>query len=99
VASIRLKVLRFDIDPIIGPFPGNITDLGHPEVHCRLAMAGDAKSKLKRILPLSYRKSQGKIRPVKEKVSSRGRESPEWSGLRMEDQSEELCGVPSSIGE
>ena len=47
VASIRFKVLRFDIDPIIDVFLGNITDLGHPEVRCRSAVTGDAKSKLK----------------------------------------------------
>jgi len=49
VASIRFKVLRFDIDPIIDVFLGNITDLGHPEVRCRSAVTGDAKSKLKTI--------------------------------------------------
>jgi len=47
VASIRFKVLRFDIGPIIGLYLGNITDLGHPEVRCKSAMTGDAKSKLK----------------------------------------------------
>jgi hypothetical protein len=47
VASIRFKVLRFDIDPIIGLYLGNITDLGHPEARCKSAMTGDAKSKLK----------------------------------------------------
>jgi hypothetical protein len=46
VASIRFKVLRFDIDPIIGLYLANITDLGHPEVRCKSAMTGDAKSKL-----------------------------------------------------
>ena len=49
VASIRFKVLRSDIDPIIDVFLGNITDLGHPEVRCRSAVTGDAKSKLKTI--------------------------------------------------
>jgi hypothetical protein len=29
VASIRLKVLRFDIDPWTALFPGNSTDLWH----------------------------------------------------------------------
>jgi hypothetical protein len=43
VASIRLKALRFDIDPIIRKYPGNITDLGHSEVRRRSATAGKAK--------------------------------------------------------
>jgi hypothetical protein len=42
---------------------------------------------------------QGKISPVNEKVPPRGGKSPKWLGLRREDQSEELCKVPSSIGE
>ena len=46
MATIRFKALRFGIDPIIGLYLGNITDLGHPEVRCKSAMTGDAKSKL-----------------------------------------------------
>jgi hypothetical protein len=46
MATIRFKALRFGIDPIIGLYFGNITDLGHPEVRCKSAMTGDAKSKL-----------------------------------------------------
>jgi hypothetical protein len=43
VASTGVKVLRFDINLIIGLHPANITNLGHPEVRRRSTMAGDAE--------------------------------------------------------
>jgi len=60
MASIRLKVLRFEVDATIALFLGNSPDLGHCEVRSRFAVTGNTRHSLRQILPKRHRECQGK---------------------------------------